>query len=86
MYPARCEREEIVRIVRETMGELQHASPGNNIAERLDEKQRQQITDVLRQTRGRVGGPRGAAARMGLNRTTLLSRMRKLSIHARQFS
>jgi formate hydrogenlyase transcriptional activator len=27
-----------------------------------------------------VGGPRGAAARLGLKRTTLISRMRKLGI------
>jgi len=82
---ARSEREEIVRIVRETMGELHQASPGNALAEH-NEKQRQRITDVLRETKGRVGGPRGAAARMGVNRTTLLSRMRKLAIHARHFS
>jgi formate hydrogenlyase transcriptional activator len=85
VHPARSEREEIVRIVRETMGELHHAAPENIVPEHL-QKQRQQITDVLRETKGRVGGPRGAAARMGLNRTTLLSRMRKLSIHARHFS
>jgi formate hydrogenlyase transcriptional activator len=85
IHPARSEREEIVRIVRETMGELNHAAPRNGVEEHF-EKQRQRITDVLRETKGRVGGPRGAAARMGINRTTLLSRMRKLAIHARQFS
>ena len=55
------------------------------LAEHL-EQQRKQITDILRETKGRVGGPRGAAARMGINRTTLLSRMKKLAIHAKQFS
>jgi formate hydrogenlyase transcriptional activator len=86
VHPARSsEREEIVRIVRETMGEIHHIAPGNTVTEHL-EKQRQQIIDVLRETKGRVGGPRGAAARMGLNRTTLLSRMRKLSIHPRRFA
>src|SRR5579862_3894561 len=78
-------REEIVRIVKETIGQLHHLTPVNGLAEHLEE-QRRRITDVLRETKGRVGGPRGAAVRMGLNRTTLLSRMRKLAIHARQFS
>ncbi len=78
-------REEIVRIVKETIGQLHHQAPISGVAEHLEE-QRRRITDVLRETKGRVGGPRGAAVRMGLNRTTLLSRMRKLAIHARQFS
>lgn len=36
--------------------------------------------------RGRVGGTDGAAARLGTNRTTLLSRMKKLGIYAKQFA
>jgi formate hydrogenlyase transcriptional activator len=35
---------------------------------------------VLRETNGVVGGPRGAATRLGLKRTTLQSKMRKLRI------
>jgi len=35
---------------------------------------------VLRETNGIVAGPRGAAARLGLKRTTLLSKMEKLGI------
>jgi transcriptional regulator with GAF, ATPase, and Fis domain len=35
---------------------------------------------VLRVTNGVVAGPRGAAARLGVKRTTLLSRMKKLGI------
>ena len=85
VHSAPAGREEIVRIVKETIGQLHHLTPVNGVAEHLEE-QRQRITDVLRETKGRVGGPRGAAARMGLHRTTLLSRMRKLAIHARQFS
>jgi hydrogenase-4 transcriptional activator len=37
---------------------------------------------VLRETNGIVAGPRGAAVRLGVKRTTLLSRMRKLGINA----
>ena len=42
------------------------------------------IIRVLRDTNGRVGGPDGAAARMGLKRTTLITRMKKLGIEARR--
>jgi formate hydrogenlyase transcriptional activator len=35
---------------------------------------------VLKETKGMVGGPDGAAARLGLKRTTLQSRMRKYKI------
>jgi formate hydrogenlyase transcriptional activator len=38
------------------------------------------IVDILRETNGIVAGPRGAAVRLGLKRTTLLSRMKKLGI------
>lgn len=49
---------------------------------------RDEIVRVLRETNGRVGGPDGAAARLGLKRTTLISRMKKLGINvsARQVS
>src|SRR5688572_22942947 len=42
------------------------------------------ILRVLRDTNGRVGGPNGAAARMGLKRTTLITRMKKLGIESRR--
>jgi formate hydrogenlyase transcriptional activator len=35
---------------------------------------------VLSETRWVIGGPSGAAARLGMNRTTLNHRMRKLGI------
>ncbi|HEU5239567.1 MAG TPA: sigma-54 dependent transcriptional regulator, partial [Pyrinomonadaceae bacterium] len=44
-----------------------------------------QIEAVLRETRGRVYGPRGAAARLGLPATTLDSQIRALSINKHQF-
>jgi formate hydrogenlyase transcriptional activator len=43
---------------------------------------REHIVDVLRETNGIIAGPRGAAVRLGLKRTTLLSRMKKLGISA----
>jgi formate hydrogenlyase transcriptional activator len=41
---------------------------------------REQILGVLRDTGWRVGGPRGAAARLGIKRTTLQKRMTKLGL------
>ena len=46
----------------------------------LDAVQRGHILQVLRDTRWVIGGPAGAAARLGIKRTTLQSRMHKLGI------
>jgi formate hydrogenlyase transcriptional activator len=42
--------------------------------------QRQHILDALRCSKGRVSGPGGAAARLGLKRTTLQSKMKQMGI------
>ncbi|MGJ0481650.1 formate hydrogenlyase transcriptional activator FlhA [Pantoea agglomerans] len=47
-----------------------------------EEDEREHIRQVLRETNGVVAGPHGAAQRLGLKRTTLLSRMKKLGITA----
>jgi len=39
------------------------------------------ILQTLRATRGMVGGPRGAATRLGLKRTTLITKMKRLGIY-----
>jgi formate hydrogenlyase transcriptional activator len=46
-----------------------------------EDGEREKIRNILKETQGRVAGPNGAAARMGLKRTTLISRMKKLGIH-----
>jgi len=46
----------------------------------LEAVERAHILKVLRETGWVIGGPAGAAARLGLNRTTLNHRMRKLGI------
>lgn len=56
------------------------------IATEYARKQREEIVDALTQCKGRVGGADGAAARLGINRTTLLSRMRKFGLYAKQFA
>jgi len=78
-------REEIVRIVRETMSEMDRGVAKSAVKE-IDERQREEIELVLGKTKGRVGGAEGAAARLGIKRTTLLFRMRKLGIDPKLFS
>ena len=45
--------------------------------ETFDDAVREHIVEVLRETNGVVAGPRGAAVRLGLKRTTLLSKMQR---------
>jgi formate hydrogenlyase transcriptional activator len=49
-------------------------------AEQLLEIERQQILTALREAGGVIAGSTGAAARLGIKRTTLQSRMQKLGI------
>ena len=42
--------------------------------------EREHILRVLRETKGQIGGDDGAAARLGLKRTTLNSKLKKLGI------
>ena len=51
-----------------------------------DADERGEILRVLKDTHGRVAGDQGAAARMGIKRTTLISRMKKLGINPRSVS
>jgi formate hydrogenlyase transcriptional activator len=55
-------------------------TPDPASASTLDEVNRETILKALRASRGIVGGPGGAAARLGLKRTTLQSLMRRLDI------
>ena len=69
------------------LDELRSAGAQPALAASNGSDEREEIVRILRETNGRVGGPDGAAARLGLKRTTLISRMKKLGINfARQFS
>ncbi len=46
----------------------------------LEEAERQHILRALKQTQWRIAGPKGAAVLLGMKRTTLQARMRKLGI------
>ena len=74
--------DDIARIVRETISALN----GKKDLDESAKKQRDEIVLALRESKGRVGGAQGAAARMAINRTTLLARMKKLGINPRQFA
>ncbi len=51
-----------------------------NLRDALSEAEREQILAALEQSNWLVGGPNGAAARLGVKRSTLQFRMRKLGI------
>jgi formate hydrogenlyase transcriptional activator len=55
-------------------------------AEEYEKKQREEIIEALTACKGHVGGADGAAIRLGINRTTLMYRMRKLGIYAKLYS
>jgi formate hydrogenlyase transcriptional activator len=57
-----------------------------SVAEEYARKQRDEIVRALTACKGRVGGADGAAARLGMNRTTLLARMKKFGIYAKQYA
>jgi len=77
-------RDDIARIVKETIRTLNDKS---DVADdEFARKQREEIVHALTESKGRVGGPDGAAARMGINRTTLLARIKKLRIDPRQYA
>jgi formate hydrogenlyase transcriptional activator len=72
-------------VLRPTFSELKQMTkqqPTAAAARTLAEAEREHILDVLKQTDGLIGGQYGAAARLGLPRTTLVYKMRKLGIEA----
>jgi formate hydrogenlyase transcriptional activator len=70
--------EDITRIIEQTIASLKKSKrpPNDRIKRQQDE-----IVRVLTECKGRVGGEDGAAARMGISRTTLIGRMKRLGIN-----
>jgi formate hydrogenlyase transcriptional activator len=66
--------------LRAPVAELTNKAIPNSGAGTLADAERAHIISTLRETNWVVGGRNGAAARLGLNRTTLISKMRRLSI------
>jgi formate hydrogenlyase transcriptional activator len=90
--------EEISEIVRNTLQALnenqslsderakKHADARQKKNAGHAKKQREEIMRALALSKGRVGGSDGAAARLGINRTTLLARIRKLGIDPKEYA
>jgi formate hydrogenlyase transcriptional activator len=70
---------DVFRLERGALSEAQMAPKGA-----LDDP-KAEIEAVLRETRGRISGPDGAAARLGIPASTLESRIRSLKINKHQF-
>ena len=73
-------------VLRPTLTELRQMTkqPTAAAAQTLAEASRDHILEVLEQSGWMIGGRDGAAERLGLPRTTLIYKMRKLGIEARR--
>lgn len=73
-------------VLRPPLGELEMPEESSPVrASSLEATERGHILRVLRETRGKIGGSDGAAARLGLIRTTLNSKMKKLGIERKDY-
>ncbi len=62
--------------------ELRPAAVDGKVADdTLSSAEREHILRALRQSRGQIGGQKGAATRLGLKRTTLQSKLKHLGIN-----
>jgi len=78
---------EVFRLEAGTLPEDSRNSSEISTAEPADSRGQQQarIEAVLRETRGRIAGPDGAAARLGIPASTLESRIKALKINKHLF-
>ena len=68
------------------IAELTNNGRTTPVAGTREANERDEMVRILKTTNGRVAGPDGAAARMGLKRTTLIARMKKLGVDPRRVS
>jgi formate hydrogenlyase transcriptional activator len=66
--------------LRVPLKELKRSSAVSTSASTFQEAERQAIVDALKAAQGKISGQGGAAERLGLKRTTLQNKMRKLGI------
>ena len=73
-------------VLRAPLGELEMGEETSAVRDSsLEATEREHILRVLRETKGKIGGSDGAAARLGLIRTTLNSKMKKLGIERKDY-
>jgi len=68
------------RELRAPIAELTNPETHDGVVRTLNDAHRALIIKTLRETNWVVGGPEGAAAKLGLKRTTLITKMRRLGI------
>jgi formate hydrogenlyase transcriptional activator len=70
------------------MTELKNGTqaPGSNSASTFHDAERQAIIEALKATSGKIAGQGGAAERLGLKRTTLQNKMRRLQIARSEYA
>lgn len=68
------------------ISELGSTAKGVSIQDGRRADERAQILRILKESNGRVAGAQGAAERLGIKRTTLISRMKKLGIDPRRLN
>jgi len=59
--------------------------PSVPLVANLVEREKEMVESALREAEGVVGGPSGAASRLGIPRQTLESKIRKLGIDRHRF-
>jgi len=79
----RAERHNVEQVAGE---KTNSQSDQTSVADEYERRQRDEIIRALTACKGRVGGSDGAAASLGMNRTTFLSRMKKFGIYAKQYA
>jgi transcriptional regulator with GAF, ATPase, and Fis domain len=73
-------------VLRVPLAELQHAfGPASATPTTLHHAEREHILRTLREAQGMISGPNGAAKRLGLKRTTLNSKIKKLGIKRSEY-
>jgi formate hydrogenlyase transcriptional activator len=66
------------------VGELNKSGSAIPLSRTVAANERDHILRILKETKGRLAGPKGAAARLGIKRTTLQSRLKRLGIEPRK--
>ena len=72
-------------VLKAPLAELRIGREGLESDGTLESLERQYIIRVLRETSGVIAGPRGAAVRLGMKRTTLQSRILKMGISRQEY-
>jgi formate hydrogenlyase transcriptional activator len=72
-------------VLRPPLAELKEAAveAASSELSTVEEMEREHVLRTIRASKWKIGGPNGAAARLGMKRTTLAYRIRKLNIPLR---